>query len=178
MAVINWFKRAKVHDCILIDEVADGQPVTEWEKIQLSLDGDYFVDTHLGLGYTRERGVRPINLTDGKTTKPFYLIAKRAGAACGLVMLHNEIDQVIKIAGQTINMKTDELVLMLWTDPALNYNVQDNEGLKSMTKQNLLGFERLMLIFIGIILGWFIIGPAFNFFIGMVVSMVMRFLGN
>jgi hypothetical protein len=178
MKISEWFQRSKTSDCILFDEVPDGMPVIEGEIVQLPLDGDMFVDRHLGQSYTRVRDTRPIKLSDGKTTKSYWLIARRAGAACGLVMLHEEVDYVVKVAGQTVNMKTDELVLKLWTDPALNYNVQDNEGLKSLTKQNLLGFEKFMLLFGGIILGWFVIGPAVNFLVSIAIQTIINLVGR
>jgi hypothetical protein len=178
MTLSDWFIRSKTYDCILVDEVPDGQPITEGELKQLPLNGDYFVDKHLGFGYTRERGTRPINILDGKTTKPYYIIARRTGAACGLVLVHEEVPYTVKFAGQTVNMKADELVLKIWTDPALNYNVQDNEGLKSLTKQNLLGFEKLLLFMGGLLLGWFVIGPAVNFMVGVIIQAIMKLLGH
>jgi len=83
-----------------------------------------------------------------------------------------------EIAGHTIPLTVDDLVLKIWTDPALNYNINDNNGLKSLTKQNLLGIEILLLLTVGIVLGWFIIGPMMNYLISYTIHLISQFLGG
>lgn len=176
MAFSNFFKRTKTYDCLLVDEVPDGEPIIDGDLVQLPLDGDYFVDKHLGLGYTRERCCRPVRITIDKKVKSVYIIARRAGCACGLVMLHEK--DPIKVAGTTINLYTDDLILKVWTDPAENFNIQDNEGLKKLTQQNLLGFEKMVLFFGGIFIGWLVLAPTVNFLLGVIVNLVMKLLGG
>lgn len=171
MDLKSWFKRARTYDCVLVDEVDDGMPVTEGELRRLPLDGDMFVDSYYAQAYTRSRDIRPITLTiDGKR-KDVYVIAKRAGAACGVAMVHiaGKV-QVCELAGKTIEMKTDEMVLMLWTDPETHYHIHDSQGLKKLFQLNLAGFERVVLVLGGVVIGWLVVAPI----VGVITKVVFH----
>jgi len=179
MAFSDWFKRTRTYDCLLIDEVPDGMPVTEGDLKKLTLDGDSFLDKHHGVLYTRDRDTRPIRIKIDKKIKDIYLIAGRCGASLGVVMINEGLKvRRYQIAGQVVPLTVDDLVLKCWVDPILSYNIMDNNGLKSLTKQNLLGFEIFMLLMVGIILGWFIIGPAMNFLISYFLHAIMSLFGG
>lgn len=179
MTVKNWFTRTKTHDCLILDEVPDGMPVIDGEWKKLPLDGDAYLDSHLGLMYTKERSHRSIRITkDDGTVLDLTLIAKRSGTACGLAMVREAgQDRVYQVAGQTIPVLVDDLVLKMWTDPATNYNILDNTGLKGLLKQNLLGFEMLLIFTIGGFVG-FISYPIITWLIGLFLNVVARFLGG
>jgi len=179
MSFSDWFKRTKMYDCLLVDEVTDGMPVIEGDLKKLVLDGDAFKDSHRGFLYGRDRSVRPIRINIDKKVKEVYLIGARCGAAMGTVMINEgPTVRTYEIAGHTIPLTVDDLVLKIWTDPALNYNINDNNGLKSLTKQNLLGIEILLLLTVGIVLGWFIIGPMMNYLISYTIHLISQFLGG
>lgn len=180
MALKDWFTRTKTYDCLLVDEVPDGMPVLDAERAKLPLDGDLFLDKHHGLAYTRDRSVRPVRIVaeDGKGFEDVYLIARRSGVGCGLVMVHEKgIDRAFTVNGTTINLMTDDLVLKIWTDPATAYNVLDNQGLKALVKQNLLGFEMLLIFTIGGLIG-FVSYPVIMWLIGAFLGMIARILGG
>jgi len=176
MALQDWFKRTVTYDCLIVDEVPDGMPVLDGEMKQLPLDGDMFLDSHLGLAYSREREIRPVRVRqENGTFKEMYILAKRAGAACGIVMIHEPVDRIFQVAGKTINVQVDELVLKIYTDPIMAYHIQDNKGLKTLLVQGLLGFEILIIFMIGLLLGSFVIGPLLSWGVATALHMLMGF---
>ena len=163
-------------------------PIVEGERKSLTLAEDTFIDSHLGLAYSRERAHRPIRIRDERgNIEDLYIIARRAGAAMGVVMVHessqNLLDdplytewKTLDIVGHTIDVLTDDLVLKIWTDPASNFNIHDNNGLKSLLKQNLLGFEILLILLVGLIAG-FLLYPLITWILGMIARLVLGFMG-
>jgi len=164
-------------------------PILEGERKSLTLAEDTFIDSHLGLAYSRERMHRPIRIRDEKGyVEDLHIIARRAGASMGVVMVHESSQKLLNdplftewktldIMGHTIDLVTDELVLKIWTDPASNYNIHDNNGLKSLLKQNLLGIEILLILLVGLIAG-FILYPILTWILAMFLRLIMGFMGG
>lgn len=175
MSFANWFKRTTTHDCLVIDEVPDGMPVLDGEIKPLTLEGDMFMDSHLGLAYPRDRELRPIRVKDehGKI-RDLYFIVKRAGVACGIVLVKEPIERTLMIGGKQVNLLVDDLVLKLYTDPIMNYHIQDNKTLKTLLVQGLLGFEILMILMVGLLIGTFILGPLLSWLVASGVHFVMN----
>jgi len=179
MSFSDWFKRTITYDCLIVDEVPDGMPVLDGEIKQMPLEGDMFLDSHLGLAYSREREIRPIRVKDERgKIKEMYLIAKRAGVGCGLVMIHEPVEKMFQISGKTVNLLVDDLVLKIYTDPIMAYHIQDNKTLKTLLVQGLIGFEMLLLFTAGILIGSFIIGPLLSWLVSVGLHFVMGFLGG
>ena len=174
MSFMNLFKRTTTYDCLMVDEVPDGMPVLDAEIKPMALEGDMFQDSHLGLAYPRDREIRPLRVKDehGKI-RDLYFIAKRAGVACGLVMVKEPVERTMMIGGQQVNLLVDDLVLKMYTDPIMNYHIQDNKTLKTLLVQGLLGFEILMILMVGLLVGTFILGPLLSWLVASLAHMIL-----